>query len=100
MRAKPERFSPKTAALPGSLHAEFVRCGKANCRCAQGALHGPYWRRHWMQDGRKRSAYVRLRDLEQTQTAIEQWRVQHRPVRSVLRELWALWRLLEEGAVE
>lgn len=22
---------------------ESVRCGKENCKCARGKLHGPYW---------------------------------------------------------
>lgn len=22
---------------------ESIRCGKENCKCAQGKLHGPYW---------------------------------------------------------
>src|SRR6476661_3409712 len=38
---------PKTPALSGSLHRERRRCGKANCRCAAGEPHGPYWVRRW-----------------------------------------------------
>jgi len=30
-------------ALPGSLVARRTRCGKQNCRCADGELHGPYY---------------------------------------------------------
>ncbi len=25
------------------LVSEYVRCGKRNCRCLMGQLHGPYW---------------------------------------------------------
>lgn len=31
------------AVLRGSLIERSKRCGKAGCRCAEGALHGPYW---------------------------------------------------------
>ena len=44
--------------LLGTLHAERVRCGKANCRCQSGVLedlHGPYWYRRWREaDGTAR----------------------------------------------
>ena len=34
-------------ALPGTLGARFMRCGKTNCRCKADPpiLHGPYF--HW-----------------------------------------------------
>ena len=28
--------------LHGALQRQMRRCGKASCRCADGALHGPY----------------------------------------------------------
>jgi len=30
------------ATLRGALHHQLRRCGKAECRCAKGELHGPY----------------------------------------------------------
>ena len=27
----------------GCLIPQYVRCGKAGCRCRQGRPHGPYW---------------------------------------------------------
>ena len=27
---------------PGFAYVKLVRCGKENCRCARGRLHGPY----------------------------------------------------------
>ena len=45
---------------PGvTIKQEMVRCGKKNCRCAQGgALHGPYWYKYWNEGGRTRSKYL------------------------------------------
>ena len=37
---------------------ERIRCGKANCKCAKGALHGPYWYAYWSEDGKTKSMYV------------------------------------------
>lgn len=60
--------------LKGSLHAEYVRCGKANCRCASGReddRHGPYWYRYWRdEDGTLRKAYVSRKDLDRVRQAI------------------------------
>ena len=94
-----EQISPKTReALPGSLHAEYVRCGKAVCGCMHGGEpHGPYWRRYWRQGGRTHKAYVRRDAVEQTAEAVALWRQRHPTVRSLVRELRALWRLVEEG---
>ncbi len=49
---------PKTDLLPGSVHVEFRTCGKRNCRCQSGTLHGPYYVRRWRENGRQRKAYV------------------------------------------
>ena len=53
---------PKT--LPGVVCAQWRKCGNADCRCARGDLHGPYFARFWRQGGRLRKAYVRKADVE------------------------------------
>lgn len=35
-----------------------ISCGKANCRCASGKLHGPYWYAYRSVAGRTISRYV------------------------------------------
>jgi len=35
---------------------ESIRCGKENCKCARGKLHGPYW-----------YSYTRIRDKVSSQ---------------------------------
>ena len=37
---------------------ESVRCGKANCRCAGGKLHGPDWYAYWTEQGKTMSQYI------------------------------------------
>ena len=56
---KSEHVSRKAAALPGSLLAEYVRCGTPGCRCARGELHGPYtYLSLGREGGRGRLVYV------------------------------------------
>lgn len=37
---------------------EFVRCGKASCKCAEGKLHGPYWYAYWSEGSRTKTQYI------------------------------------------
>lgn len=41
-----------------TYHLKGVRCGKENCRCTVGELHGPYWYAYWSEGGKTRSQYV------------------------------------------
>ena len=45
-------------AVNKTYRLEGVRCGKKNCRCAEGRLHGPYWYAYWTEGGKTRSQYV------------------------------------------
>ena len=93
-----ERFLPKTRtdALPGSVQLRFVRCGKPGCRCARGAVHGPFYKRVWREDDRTRARYVPLSQVNQTRQAVAAWRQRHPSGRALRRELRTLRRLLEE----
>ena len=102
--AKQRRIKHKTlpTSLPGAVSPMFTRCGKTNCRCTTGALHGPYYRRQWYAGGRLRSAYVRKRDLAAVQAACAVYRQERQQQRRALeysrmsfRELVALLREVE-----
>jgi len=63
------------ADLCGSLIAEYKRCGKPNCRCARGELHGPYYYRRWRDAaGVQRKAYVARERLAEVRSALEEAR--------------------------
>lgn len=85
---------PKIETLPGSVHIEWKRCGRANCRCQHGGLHGPYYARHWREQGRQRKAYFPRDEVAATLIRIE---LRHRllPSASSMRE-WV--RSAESGA--
>jgi hypothetical protein len=46
------------ATLRGTLQRQGRRCGRAECRCARGELHGPYLYLAIHGDGGARSIYV------------------------------------------
>jgi hypothetical protein len=37
---------------------EGVRCGKENCKCASGKLHGPYWYSYTRDKDKVTSQYI------------------------------------------
>src|SRR5438552_1243775 len=51
------------AQIAGTRHQQWVRCGRENCRCANGDLHGPYLYRFYREGGRLRKAYVKRADV-------------------------------------
>ena len=77
----------------GSLHAVYVRCGKAGCHCARGALHGPYRRYQWREGGHTRRRYVRQADAEGLRADLAAWRAEHPPLSSLRRQVTELRRL-------
>jgi hypothetical protein len=68
MKLKKAKTLPKI--LNGSVHAQWVTCGKPGCKCARGELHGPYFYLFWRENGRLRKTYVRRQDLSRVLIAI------------------------------
>ena len=48
----------KILPLDGSLSRRYVRCGRKNCRCQNGNLHGPYVYVRVYRGGERRWQYV------------------------------------------
>lgn len=88
------RFGIPADAMPGSLALTHRRCGKANCRCAQGEGH-PQWSLTFMVDGKKRVEWVPEEWVGEIRPLVEQGREYKQAVAEVLAanaELLALWR--------
>jgi len=60
---------PKT--LRGVVCRQWVRCGRSNCRCASGQLHGPYAYHFGRVNGRLRKRYVRPAEVEKVEAACQ-----------------------------
>lgn len=75
---KVDESLPKILTTPAyrfAVCAQYVKCGKPNCKCALGQLHGPYFAAFWKEDGRIRKRYIRLDDVEQMRELSEQPRL-------------------------
>lgn len=82
-----------------SVCAQYVKCGKSNCKCALGQPHGPYFAAFWKENGRIRKRYIRLADVEQMRELSEQPRQLMQDISkcdSYVRELKALVRDYEK----
>ena len=75
------------ASPAGSLHLEWKRCGRGNCRCSRGLLHGPYLYHHWRERGRQKKAYVAMACLTEVLEAIERQRAWKPKIAEILRLL-------------
>jgi hypothetical protein len=52
----------------------MVRCGKSNCKCSKGELHGPYfYHRTWSGETHQRR-YIKLADVLEMAQACENYR--------------------------
>ena len=50
---------------PGAICEQFVKCGKAGCRCESGELHGPYHYLFYRDDlGKQRKKYIKRGSVE------------------------------------
>ena len=79
------QFKPIPATLPGTAHAQYVRCGNRNCKCYRGQLHGPYWYRFWRDArGRAHKRYVQTADLDVVRAACAARQDDEREVRAIL----------------
>ena len=86
-------FTRKIEPLHGGLVREMVHCGRTNCKCVNGSLHGPYHYRVWMVRGRRFKKYVKKADFDRIKTSIEAFRTKRcerqqfkEEIKTILRE--------------
>lgn len=60
--------------LKGTVHAQWVTCGKPGCKCARGELHGPYWYRFERVKGRLHKRYIPRAELDAVRVRCEEHR--------------------------
>lgn len=81
------KTTTKIESLRGSLEPRFVRCGRSNCKCAKGELHGPYYLRRWQRRGKRCSKYVKKGDVFVTFKAVSQYKRDRQETRELIREI-------------
>lgn len=84
MKTKNQSLQPKM--LDGYVRAERVKCGKVNCKCSRGELHGVYFYRYTWDEGRRRKTYVKRSEVEQVRAACAEYRKLQRQLRIGLTE--------------
>lgn len=52
------RVVEERAVASKTYRLQGVCCGKENCKCARGELHGPYWYSYSRVEGKVKSRYV------------------------------------------
>jgi len=65
---------PLPKMLDGYVCQQWKRCGKPNCRCASGQLHGPYFYRFGWANGRQFKQYIRLANVPEVREACQEYR--------------------------
>lgn len=91
MKIKKENLLPKM--YRGTVHMQFVRCGKQNCKCrTRGELHGPYYYHFYRFGGRFRKGYIKSEEVEEYIRACLARQQQEKAARAEAREPWILLR--------
>ena len=92
MENKTESLLPKIAAQGGTVHRQFVRCGKASCKCVRGELHGAYYYHFVRVSGKLKKRYLKAHEVEQMQNACSTRREEKRARRTQSSQNWQLIR--------
>src|SRR5262245_46595660 len=91
-----ERMDPLPKTLPGTVCRQSRRCGKPNCRCADGELHGPYFYRFWREGRKLRKEYIRPERLAEVMKRCTQRQKQQREKQQSWRKWQRTVRLLRQ----
>jgi hypothetical protein len=91
LEKKLEKTLPKIEPLRGTLCRQMKRCGRSNCKCAKGELHGPYYYLFWIEIGRLRKAYIRKADVDRVRNLCQA----KRRNQQALEASFDLWRNLQ-----
>src|SRR5262249_1858729 len=71
MSEQNKNAKPLPKMLSGAVCAQMVRCGKPNCKCERGRLHGPFHYQFFWQNNKQRKVYIRQADVQQIREACE-----------------------------
>jgi len=79
-----------------NLRREYRKCGKPNCHCARGQLHGPYWYAYYKQGGKTKAIYFGKNPPELPEDAISkaEYRKFAKAARELRRRREAIWKAL------
>lgn len=97
MKTKSEKVLHK---ISGTVHAQFVTCGKQNCKCVQGELHGAYYYHFVRVDGKLTKRYLKASEVEETRQACIRRRQHEQTERARADATWNQFREIRESLRE
>lgn len=59
-----DTYSKPVVPVKGEICIQYIRCGKKECKCRRGELHGPYYYHVWREGDRVRKVYVKHQDVD------------------------------------
>jgi hypothetical protein len=86
-----------TKTVSGSVQRQFKKCGKSNCRCARGELHGAYYYHFVRVGGKLIRRYLKAGEVEQTRQACLVRRSQTKAERINSNKAWQQLREIRES---
>ncbi len=92
MKTQTAKVLPKM--LRGSVHQQFKKCGKPNCKCTRGTLHGAYYYHFVRMDGKLKKQYLKASEVEPIQTACIARQQAEKEKRANDRAFWQRFRAL------
>ncbi len=90
MKTKTQKMLPKI--LRGSVHKQFKKCGKSNCKCVSGELHGAYYYHFVREDGKLKKRYLKATEVEPTRIACIKRQEAKKALRANLKIGWQQFR--------
>lgn len=94
MKIKTKKMLPKI--LSGTVHVQYVRCGKTNCKCSRGELHGAYYYHFVRVDGKLKKRYLKASEVKSTQQACLARQQHQKNYLSTTRLTWKRLRQIRE----
>lgn len=92
MKTKTENLLPKI--LPGTVHEQYVRCGKANCKCSRGELHGAYFYHFIRINGKLTKRYLKADEVETIRLSCLNRQINEKHYRKQTDNVWKKLRLM------
>jgi hypothetical protein len=86
LKNKIQKTLPKIEPLPGAVCLQTVRCGKPDCKCAKGELHGGYYYHFYYVRGKLHKKCVKKADVMQTKAACLAYKTNRQEIRQLIRE--------------
>ncbi len=91
MKNKSQISLPKM--MPGSVHRQLVKCGKASCKCARGELHGPYHYHFIRTAGKLTKRYLKAHEIKEVKAGC---RARHEQDKARSEQMYQARQLLRE----